>query len=103
MIGISEMALGVLAGSLQASGVEPERGLRLKDEGNRLTLELDTPKKGDRVISHNDQSVLIIDSALEARISDSFIDVEDTAEGKELIMRAADDSRGARGSSSNPA
>jgi len=89
MIGISETALNVLCEGLQASGVEREKGLRLKEEGDRLTLNLDKPKKGDRVISRNDQSVLIIDPGFEACIGDAIIDVEDTAEGPELIMRTA--------------
>jgi len=88
MIEISEVALNVLLEGLQASHVKKEQGLRLKDEGDRLTLGLDTPKKRDRVISHNGQKVLIIDPGFEARIGDAFIDIEDTTEGTEIIMRS---------------
>jgi hypothetical protein len=88
MIEISELALNVLFQGLQASHVDRERGLRIKEEGDRLTLELDKPGKQDRVISHNGQKVLIIDPGFEARIGDAFIDVEETAEGAEIIMRS---------------
>ena len=90
MIEISELALNVLFEGLQAIHVERERCLRLTEEGDRLTLELDIPKKEDRVISHNGQRVLIIDPGFEARIGDAFIDAEDTVEGPELILRAAE-------------
>ncbi len=88
MIKASEIVLNVLSQGLQASGVNGERGLRLKEEGYRLTLELDTPNKLDRVILHDDRTVLIIAPALEARIGDAFIDAEVTADGPELVLRS---------------
>ncbi len=89
MIMISEIALNVLSEGLQASGIERAKGLRLKEENERLTLELDTPKKADRVILYNDQMVLIIDPGFEASIGDAFIDMGDTAEGPDLILSPA--------------
>ena len=88
MINISEAALSVLSESLQASGVERGLGLRLKEENQRLTLYLSKPEKGDRIISRDGQSVLIIDPGFETFIGDAFIDVEDTGEGSEIIMRS---------------
>jgi Fe-S cluster assembly iron-binding protein IscA len=87
MIKISETALNVLSEGLQASGMEREQGLRLKEEGDQLTLELDAARKQDRVISYDGRKVLIIDREFEARIGNAFIDVEDTTEGPEIIMR----------------
>ncbi|MBN1192002.1 MAG: hypothetical protein JXA46_19780 [Dehalococcoidales bacterium] len=89
MIEISEIALNVLFESLQESHVERERGLRIKEERDRITLALDRPKERDRVISCKNQSVLIIDPGFEARVGDALIDVEDMGEGDlELVMRS---------------
>lgn len=90
MIGISEVAVKVLAEGLQASGVEPEKGLRLSEEGSNLTLGLDTPKENDRVVSQDGQSVLIINQELEERVGDALIDIEQTSEGPALIMRSVE-------------
>lgn len=90
MIAITETALSVLSEGLRASGVEQGRGLRLKEQGDRLTLALDRPRKGDRVVASEGQTVLIIAPAFEARIGDAVIDAEDTAEGAELVMRSVE-------------
>jgi len=89
MLKVSETVLGVLCEGLRASRVKRGHGLRLKEGDDQLTLELDTPKKQDRVISHNGRRVLIIDPGFEARIGDASIDVEDTTEGPEIIMRSS--------------
>ncbi len=65
-----------------------------REEGDRLRLDLDKPKQGDLVISHNDQNVIIIDPGFESRIRAALIDVEDTVDGHELIMRSAKEKQG---------
>ncbi len=87
MIGISKTALIVLCEGLKASNVEPGRGLRLIEMGDQLILEIDSPKKKDRVITHEGQKVLIFDEEFDARMGDAFIDVEEISGGLELTMR----------------
>lgn len=90
MIEISETVINVLSKSLQASGIEKDKCLRLKEKENRLTLELDVPKEEDRVILQGDRSVIIIDPGFEAGVGDASIDVEYTEDGPKIIMRSAD-------------
>lgn len=88
MISISVPAATALLGSLQASGIEPERGLRLtKEEGERLTLCLDIPGDNDRVIKHEGSTLLIIDNDMEKDVGDALIDIdEEGTEENTLVM-----------------
>jgi outer membrane lipoprotein-sorting protein len=88
MIKVSETALNVLFEGLKASNVESESGLRLKEDSDKLVLEMDTPKKQDRVIIRNGQKVLIFDPEVEASIGDAVIDIEETPEGMEIVLRS---------------
>ena len=90
MIEISETVINVLSKSLQASGIEKDKCLRLKEKENRLTLELDVPKDEDRVILQGDRIVVIIDPGFEASVGDASIDVEYTEEGPKIMMRGAE-------------
>lgn len=87
MIGLSELAAMVLVESLEASGVGPEKGLRLKEEGSQFALQLDSPADNDRIIWHNGAMALIVDRDFEAKICDAFIDVEDGPNEPYLAIR----------------
>jgi hypothetical protein len=76
MIGISEIAVTKLVESLQAIGVESQKGLRLYLRGNQPVLKIDKPKKNDRLIMHNGQIALIVDKAVGGKIGNAFIDIE---------------------------
>lgn len=87
MIGLSELAAMALVESLEASGVDPEKGLRLKPEGGELALQLDSPGDNDRIIWHNGAIALIVDKDIEAKIGDAIIDVEDDPNEPYLALR----------------
>ncbi len=87
MIGLSDLAAMALIESLEASGVGPEKGLRLKAKGRQLTLKLDSPGNNDRVIWHNGAIALIVDKDFEAKIGDAIIDVEDDPDERYLAIR----------------
>ncbi len=87
MIGLSVLATAALVKSLEASGVGPEKGLRLKPKGKQLTLKLDSPGDNDRIIWYKGAIALIIDKDFEAEIGDAIIDVEDNLGERYLAIR----------------
>ncbi|MFP3880661.1 MAG: hypothetical protein ACLFVA_06885 [Dehalococcoidia bacterium] len=87
MIEVSELAANALVQSLEASGVEPQKGFRLTKQEDRFALEIDSPAQDDRVIRHAGAIALIVDQSIEEEVGDAVIDVEDRPEGPELMMR----------------
>ncbi len=87
MILVSELAKTVLVESLQASGIPPDQGLRLRVGANGFLLETDQPTQQDRVIQHEGAAVVIVDAGIESAIGDAIIDVADSPEGPELVFR----------------
>jgi hypothetical protein len=77
----------VLVESLEASGVGPEKGLRLKPKGRQLALQVDSPGDNDRIVWYDGAIALIVDKDFEAKIGDAFIDVEDDPEEPYLAIR----------------
>ena len=88
MIEVSELAANALVQSLEASGVEPEKGFRLMKQEDRFALEIDSPAVDDTVIRHEGAIALIVDQDTESQVGDVLIDVEDRPEGPQLMMRS---------------
>ena len=87
MISISQLAASVLFKTLQESKVPPEQSLRLGREKEGFVLQLDSPVKRDRIIRYQGAIVLIVNRDLENELGDVRIDVEETTEGRDLVMR----------------
>ncbi|MFU8796639.1 MAG: hypothetical protein ACNA7X_05025 [Dehalococcoidia bacterium] len=87
MIEVSELAAYALVQSLEASGVEPEKGFRLTKQEDMYALEIDTPGDDDLVIRHEGAIALIVDEKTGDEVGDVLIDVEDRPEGPQLMMR----------------
>jgi len=87
MIEVSELAAMALLETLEASGIDPDKGLRLKQENDQFTLQIDRPVDSDRIIWHEKAIVLIVDRDVEREIGDALIDVEDGDEGPDLTIR----------------
>jgi Fe-S cluster assembly iron-binding protein IscA len=87
MILVSDVAKAALWESLQESGVEPGRGLRLMETQGAFTLDLDYPKEQDRIIEHRDSTVIIVDRETEDLIGDAIIDINEGENGSELVFR----------------
>jgi hypothetical protein len=87
MILVSELAKTVLLESLQASGIPPDQGLRLRVGANGFLLETDQPTQQDRIIQHEGSTVVIVDPYIEGAIGDAIIDIADSPEGPELVFR----------------
>ncbi|MFQ5879067.1 MAG: hypothetical protein ACE5IZ_02690 [Dehalococcoidia bacterium] len=86
MIELTPRAAAALLGSLKASGVGPDRGLRLTAKGGQLTLDLDSPADGDRIIRHGEEMVLIVHRDMEALVEDAVIDISETPDGVDLTI-----------------
>ena len=87
MIEITQQAGSVLLQSLQASGAGADNALRLVDQGERFALQLDSPTPSDRVLKHEDAVVLIMDQDVEAKVGDAVIDVTESPEGNQIVIR----------------
>lgn len=87
MIRVSEIAAEVLFETLKASGLGPDKGLRLKQEDVGLFLNVDTPKNDDNVIRHNKSVILIVDKDTEKKVGDALVDVEEGNEESRLVLR----------------
>lgn len=87
MIELTQQAGSVLLQSLQASGVGADMGMRLVEQGDRLTLQLDSPTPSDHVLKHEDAMVLIIGQGIEAKFGDAVIDVAEGPGGNQLVIR----------------
>lgn len=89
MIKISRLAASVLYETLKASNLLPDASLRLIEENGGLALDVDIPTNSDRVIRYEGEVVLVVDKTLELKIGDARIDLEDTRDGNNLVMRKA--------------
>lgn len=88
MVEVSELAGTALVQSLRASGVDPDKGFRLRKQEDRFALNIDSPAENDRVIRHQDAIVLIVDQDTEEELGDILIDVEERPDGPQLVMRS---------------
>jgi hypothetical protein len=88
MIEVSELAANALVQSLNVSGVSPDKGFRLTKKEDRFALEIDSPAEDDRVIKHEGAIALMVDQGTEEEVGDVLIDVEERADGPQLMMRS---------------
>jgi hypothetical protein len=87
MIQLTEFAAMALHETLDAVLASPDQGLRLKREGNRLVLKMDTPGTHDQTILHQNRLVLIIDLETRVEIGNAIVDVEPSMYGPYLVLR----------------
>ena len=87
MISVSQLAASVLFQTIEESRIEPGKSLRLVEQDERFELEIDEPRRTDRVVRFQGAVVLIIDKRLDEAIQDGRIDVEETAAGHDLVFR----------------
>lgn len=86
MVKITERASEVILESLQASGIDPDMGLRLMEENGEFSLDIDSVMDDDHVIEYKDCTILIVEKELEEVVGDVLIDITDTPDGAQLTM-----------------
>ena len=87
MIGVTERAKEELKRILTDNVDNPQAGLRLTaGESGQLGLGIDIETKDDQVVEHDGSKVLIVENGLAASLEEITLDVEDTAEGPNLVL-----------------
>ena len=86
-ITVSDLAAETLFEALRDSGVQGGEGLRLREEGEQLNLDLDTPQDDDVVIERDGTILLIVGPDMEARFGDALIDVDTDSGQARLVLR----------------
>ena len=88
MIEVTERAAKKLKNILSESVDMPQARLRLIDRGQeKLGLGIDIEASTDYIVEHEGSTVLIVGQELATRINDITLDVEDTPDGNEFILR----------------
>ena len=87
MLTVTESAKQYLKETLLAHSDDPEASLRisLKPPG-QLGVGLDSEEEGDQVVEYEGAKVLLVASDLAPVVDGKTLDVEDTAEGPNLIL-----------------
>jgi hypothetical protein len=82
MFHVTDRAKEVLFQKKQAHLPQPDMMLRLASRGGRLALVADRVKAGDRIITHGDAPVLLVDPQMsEIVLAGTIVDCRDTADG----------------------
>jgi len=83
---LSKVAKEVLSQTIKESEIPPDRGLRLKECEGGLTLTIDSPSNGDRIVKRNNRILIIIDKKLEKQIGESTIDISHFKKDAKLVI-----------------
>ncbi|MGB6837782.1 MAG: hypothetical protein WBF66_08770 [Dehalococcoidia bacterium] len=85
MLTVTEHASELL-GEIQKNRDEPEKTLRLVKQGEQYELSFDEAQEGDQVVTHQEETVLLIDAELSTALDGITIDRTDTPQGPRLTM-----------------
>ena len=87
MITVTEGAKQQLKKILSAKVDNPHAGLRLTpSDPGQFALSIDIELPGDQVVEHEGSKVLLVEQALAASLKGVTLDVQDTADGPELVV-----------------
>lgn len=83
---MSKVAEEVLYQTIKESEIPPGKGLRLKECEGGLTLTIDSPSKGDRIVKKGDKLIFIINKKLEKQIGEATIDISHFQKDAKLVI-----------------
>jgi Fe-S cluster assembly iron-binding protein IscA len=87
MVSVTKAGEGELKRILNEHTANPESGLRLtKDQSGNLVLTIDLASGGDEVLEREGLKLLIVEPALFATLEGITIDVDETLEGRRLVI-----------------
>ena len=87
MVSVTKAGLGELKKILDEHTDNTQAGLRLTtDQSGVLGLTIDVQSAEDEVLEHEGSQLLIIERNLSASLEGITIDVEETPEGRRLVM-----------------
>ncbi len=85
MLEVTESAAELL-GEIQKERDEPEKTLRLVKQDSGYELAFDEAQEGDQVVTHQEETVLLIDGELSTALDGVTVDRTDTPQGPRLTM-----------------
>ncbi len=85
-IKLSKFAAEVLHLTIKLSEIPSDKGLRLEKCEDGLTLTVDSPKKGDRLVKKDGSILLIFNTKFENQIGEATIDIGDIRKNPKLII-----------------
>jgi Fe-S cluster assembly iron-binding protein IscA len=87
MLAVTERAKEELKRMLSAKADNPQAGLRLVPSSpGTWALIIDIEMPDDQVIEYEGSKVLLVEQALAASLEGVTLDVQDTAEGRKLVV-----------------
>jgi Fe-S cluster assembly iron-binding protein IscA len=92
---VTESARGALKTALDSLSAEEDQCVRIKaDQGGRFGLTLDVEAHGDRIVTHGDTKVLLVDRETAEHLEDAVLDLKDTGEGPQLTLLLKEEKEG---------
>lgn len=88
MFVITEAAGVYLCNVLDRAQVPEDTAVRFVMEEGSLETRLDTARDGDATFDHEGRKVLLLDAEVSEVLDTSTLDVEPTAEGPRLVLKA---------------
>ena len=85
-VNVTDQAVVLLKALLDSVEHEPGQVFRLAAGQDSIGILLDNEQEGDHVVQHEDESVLVIEPALNEFLTDATIDIQETPEGPRLAI-----------------
>ncbi|HXH22423.1 MAG TPA: hypothetical protein VNN10_10355 [Dehalococcoidia bacterium] len=87
MISVTQRAASVLAEALRAGEAGQEVGFRLVPaRPGEILLAIDGPREGDRVVRHEERTVLLLDEWAVRELAGAVLDAEISGDGASLTL-----------------
>ena len=86
MISVTQDVIEALYETLIESGLAGVDALRLNGGGEGYQLEVDEPRREDRVIWFQDNPILAIAPSIEDALGDAVIELADSEDGERLML-----------------
>jgi Fe-S cluster assembly iron-binding protein IscA len=88
MITVTDKAASALHETLDANAKDGDAAvLRLVSSEEGLTLGLDRERSDDQVITHDERTILVIESSLSQAYDGAVVDAVDSPEGTRLVIQ----------------
>ncbi len=87
MVKLTDLAATILAQTLEETPRKKGQILRLIQNEDGCGLEMDIPRKGDQVIKHNDEAVLLVNPELNEFLGDVTVDIVERQGGVQVVLQ----------------
>jgi hypothetical protein len=86
VVKVSKIARAVLYQTIAECGLSEDQTLRFTETDQGPTIDVDKPRKNDRVIKREHRKILLIDKDLDRRLDKATIEIERIADQPRLVM-----------------